>query len=330
MANSVSFIMLLSLLAFAPLCLCQTEGNLSPNYYNNSCPNVEQIVRSILIRALLLDYRIPASILRLHFHDCFATGCDASLLLDNSESIVSEKESGPNANSARGFDVIDEIKTALERECPQTVSCADILALAAKVSVVIAGGPSWEVLYGRRDSLNASISASNNNIPAPTNTFQTIRTLFQNQGLNLTDLVALSGAHTIGYARCTSFRQRLYNQSGDGTSDPSLDQNYATLLRTRCPRSGGDQNLFPLDFLTPLIFDNRYYKNLLVNKGLLNSDQVLFTMNQESQQIVRLFAQRNDLFFQQFAQSMIKMGNISPLTGSNGEIRRNCRRVNSS
>lgn len=64
-------------------------------------------------------------------------GCDASLLLDGSGSFTSEKVSNPNRNSARGFEVIDEIKQALEKECPQVVSCADILALAARDSAVL-------------------------------------------------------------------------------------------------------------------------------------------------------------------------------------------------
>lgn len=64
-------------------------------------------------------------------------GCDASLLLDSRGSIISEKGAVPNNNSARGFEVIDEIKTAIEKVCPQTVSCADILTLATRDSTVL-------------------------------------------------------------------------------------------------------------------------------------------------------------------------------------------------
>ncbi|CAN4080136.1 unnamed protein product [Withania somnifera] len=273
---------------------------------------------------------MAASLLRLQFHDCFVKGCDASLLLDSSRGIVTEKGSNANRNSARGFEVLDEIKSALEKECPQTVSCADILALAARDSTVLAGGPSWEVPLGRRDSTSASLSGSNNNIPAPNDTFNSILSKFQRQGLDLVDLVALSGSHTIGNSRCTSFRQRLYNQSGNNKPDSTLDQSYADQLRNRCPRSGGDQNLFFLDFVSPTKFDNSYFKLLLASKGLLNSDQVLTTKNQASLALVRQYAEDNALFLQHFAKSMVKMGNISPLTGSNGEIRKNCRKINSS
>ncbi|CAN4109871.1 unnamed protein product [Withania somnifera] len=240
--------MAISLLAFVPiLCLSNKVnhyGYLYPQFYDWSCPKANDIVKSVVAQAVAREPRMAASLLRLHFHDCFVKGCDASLLLDSSGTLVSEKLSNTNRNSARGFEVIDEIKSALEMECPQTVSCADILALAARDSTVLAGGPSWEVPLGRRDSRDASLSGSNNNIPAPNNTFNTILTKFKLKGLDLVDLVALSGSHTIGNARCTSFRQRLYNQSGNSLPDYTLDQSYAAQLRTMCPQFGGDQNLF--------------------------------------------------------------------------------------
>ncbi|KAJ9703575.1 hypothetical protein PVL29_005066 [Vitis rotundifolia] len=326
----MSLFLTLSLLGFVPLSLSHKTngGYLYPQFYDHSCPKAQQIVKSVMAKAVAREVRMAASIMRLHFHDCFVKGCDGSILLDSSGSIISEKNSVPNRNSARGFDVVDEIKSAVEKECPHTVSCADILAIAARDSSVLTGGPSWEVPLGRRDSRGASLSGSNNNIPAPNNTFQTILTKFKLKGLNIVDLVALSGSHTIGDSRCTSFRQRLYNQSGNGRPDYSLDQSYAAKLRTRCPRSGGDQNLFFLDFVSPTKFDNSYFKNILASKGLLSSDQVLYTKNEASMDLVKQYAANNKLFFEQFAQSMIKMANISPLTGSRGEIRKNCRKVN--
>lgn len=61
-------------------------------------------------------------------------GCDASVLLDSNESLTSEKEAGPNL-SLKGLEVIDMIKSELEKLCPGVVSCADIVVLSARESV---------------------------------------------------------------------------------------------------------------------------------------------------------------------------------------------------
>jgi peroxidase len=62
-------------------------------------------------------------------------GCDASILLDDTASFTGEKNAGPNANSVRGYEVIDAIKARVEASCNATVSCADIIALAARDAV---------------------------------------------------------------------------------------------------------------------------------------------------------------------------------------------------
>ncbi|XP_066379363.1 peroxidase 72-like [Miscanthus floridulus] len=331
MATSMGSLVLLCLvspLLLPSVVLGHPWGGLFPQFYDHSCPKAKEIVQSIVAQAVAKETRMAASLVRLHFHDCFVKGCDASVLLDNSSSIVSEKGSNPNRDSLRGFEVVDQIKAALEAACPGTVSCADIVALAARDSTALVGGPYWDVPLGRRDSLGASIQGSNNDIPAPNNTLPTIITKFKRQGLNVVDVVALSGGHTIGMSRCTSFRQRLYNQTGNGMADSTLDVSYAAQLRQGCPRSGGDNNLFPLDFVTPAKFDNFYYKNLLAGKGLLSSDEVLLTKSAETGALVKAYAADVNLFFQHFAQSMVNMGNISPLTGSQGEIRKNCRKLN--
>lgn len=63
-------------------------------------------------------------------------GCDGSVLLDDTSSFTGEKTAAPNINSLRGFDIIDTIKSQLESNCSGVVSCADILAVAARDSVV--------------------------------------------------------------------------------------------------------------------------------------------------------------------------------------------------
>jgi peroxidase len=72
-------------------------------------------------------------------------GCDTSVLLDDTEDVVSEKNAIPNKNSIRGFEVIDEIKAALEEACPHTVSCADTIALAARTSTALVNLCSFEL-----------------------------------------------------------------------------------------------------------------------------------------------------------------------------------------
>jgi len=156
----------------------------------------------------------------------------------------------------------------------------------------------------------------------------TIARIVFDRVLKASDESTNAGSHTIGNSRCTSFRQRLYNQTGNGLPDATLDDTYAYLLRKSCPRSGGDQNLFPLDFVSPTKFDNHYFKNILANKGLLSSDEILFTKSTATMKLVKEYAENNELFFEQFAKSMIKMGNISPITGSRGQVRKNCRKVN--
>ncbi|XP_062098349.1 peroxidase 9 [Humulus lupulus] len=302
---------------------------LFPEYYQSSCPQVDDIVISVLEKAIAREPRMAASLLRLHFHDCFVQGCDASVLLDDSATIASEKRSVPNKNSIRGFEVIDEIKAKLEEACPHTVSCADILALAARGSTVLSGGPNWVLPLGRRDSRTASLRGANKNIPPPNSTLLNLVTFFKRQGLDEVDLVALSGAHTIGVARCTSFKQRLYNQNGNNQPDASLEKTYYYGLKSVCPRSGGDNNISPLDFASPVRFDNTYFKLILWGKGLLTSDEVLWTGNdRKTMELVKSYAANEGLFFQHFAKSMVKMGNITPLTGFNGEVRKNCCRIN--
>ncbi|CAN1240637.1 Peroxidase 4 [Linum grandiflorum] len=292
------------ILLLAVLSSAAATGSLSPEYYLKTCPKAPAIVKAGVAAALKNETRMGASLLRLHFHDCFVNGCDASILLDDNATFVGEKTASPNINSTRGFEVIDKIKAQVEESCPGIVSCADILALAAMDSVVYLGGPWWEVGLGRRDSITASKEAAEVSLPQPT--------------FNLSDL---AGAHTIGLARCTTFRDHIYK-------DTDIDPPFAKWLRKICPRIGDDDVLTPLDYRTPLYFDNSYYVNLVNERGLLHSDQELYDDSPSAASIVRIYVDHSTVFFDDFSKGMIKMGEIMPLTGNEGEIRKNCRKAN--
>ncbi|KAF8656577.1 hypothetical protein HU200_060638 [Digitaria exilis] len=150
---SASCLSLLVLVALASA----VSAQLSPTFYDTSCPRAMATIKSAVNAAVAQEARMGASLLRLHFHDCFvqasvlltvfyfqdiyflrenckmsicSNGYDASLLLAGNE-----QKDGPNL-SLRGFNVIASIKAQVEAVCPQTVSCADILAIVARDSVV--------------------------------------------------------------------------------------------------------------------------------------------------------------------------------------------------
>ena len=159
------------------------------------------------------------------------------------------------------------------------------------------------------------------NLPAGSSNLSTLISLFGVQGLSPAEMTALSGGHTIGEAHCRNFKDHIYN-------DTNIDPSFAALRRRTCPQSGGDMNLAPIDVQTPTAFGNDYYKNLMARRGLFRSDQALFNGGSQDS-LVRQYSANPALFRSDFVKAMIKMGNIKPLTGTVGQIRKKCSVVNS-
>lgn len=187
------------------------------------------------------------------------------------------------------------------------------------------GGPKWEVKLGRQDSLTASQEESNEIMPSPRANATSLIALFTKFNLSVQDLVALSGSHSIGKGRCFSIVFRLYNQSGSGRPDPALDPEYRAELDKLCPL-GGDENVTGDLDATPQRFDNQYYKDLIQGRGFLNSDQTLVSLH-ETRKYVEIFSKNQKRFFEAFVEGMIKLGDLQ--SGKPGDIRRNCRVLNS-
>ncbi|PON69938.1 Peroxidase [Parasponia andersonii] len=300
----------------------QSKAALNANYYSQTCPQAEKIILQTVYNASIFDPKVPARLLRMFFHDCFIRGCDASLLLDSTAGNQAEKDGPPNISIA-SFYVIDDAKTKLEAACPGTVSCADIVAIAARDVVTISGGPYWNVLKGRKDG-RVSNASETVNLPAPVFNVSQLIQSFSKRGLGVKDLVALSGGHTIGFSHCSSFESRVKNFSLAHDIDPSLNVEFAQELRKKCPKPR-NKNAGQLLDSTSSTFDNDYYKRLLESKGVFGTDQALAD-DFRTRGTVESFAKDQSLFFREFAASMIKLGNVGVI--ENGLVRLKCRLVN--
>ncbi|KAM0950194.1 putative peroxidase [Dioscorea sansibarensis] len=259
----------------------------------------------------------------------FFDGADGSVLIDSTSNNTAEKDAPPNNPSLRGFEVIDNAKAKLEASCKGKVSCADILAFAARDSILFSSGLFYEVPAGRRDGNVSLASEALTNLPPPIANLDRLTNSFAKKNLTQEEMIILSGAHTIGRSNCTSFMSRLYNFNSTGNQDPSLDPTYAQILRQKCPNTTtGAVNVVPMDPVTPTVFDSNYYKDILINRGLFASDQTLISSQVTRNKVLKYASLPTPLLTKKFAHAFVKMGSFGVLTGDEGEIRANCRAIN--
>ncbi|KAF2295025.1 hypothetical protein GH714_030574 [Hevea brasiliensis] len=275
-------------------------------FYATTCPRAESIVSSTVATQFRANPAIAPALLRMHFHDCFVR-------------------------------VIDDAKTQLEAACPGIVSCADILALAARDSVVLlaysifvhTGGRSWLVPTGRRDG-RVSLSSETTDLPGFRESIDSQKQKFSAKGLNTQDLVVLVGGHTIGTTACQFFSYRLYNFNGTASSDPAINASFLPQLQALCPQNGDGTKRVAFDTGSENRFDASFFDNLRDGRGILESDQKLWT-DASTRAIVQRFLGITGLaaFNVEFGRSMVKMSNTGVKTGTDGEIRKICSAINS-
>ncbi|KAK4757781.1 hypothetical protein SAY87_019082 [Trapa incisa] len=301
------------------------SGQLMVDFYSLSCPAAEDMVRNTVRSATSNDPSVPGRLLRLLFHDCFVEGCDASVLIRGNGT----EQSDPSNQSLGGFSVIDSAKRVLELFCPGVVSCADIVALAARDAVALTGGPAVEIPTGRRDGRVSLVSNVRPNIVDTSFSMDEMIKIFSSKGLSLEDLVLLSGAHTIGSAHCGSFSDR-FRKDPTGRLvpvDASLDRSFAEELMERCPVGFDPSITVSNDPQTSSSFDNQYFRNLMAGRGLFQSDSVLFS-DARTSNLVEAFADDQESFFAGWAQSFVRLTSIDVKGDGEGEIRLSCSVVN--
>ncbi|KAJ3669843.1 hypothetical protein LUZ60_010167 [Juncus effusus] len=296
-------------------------SQLRQNYYSATCPNVENIVRAAVTKKFQETPITVGATIRLFFHDCFVEGCDASVIIVSSGNNTAEKDNPINLSLAGdGFDTVIRAKMAVDSSpgCTNQVSCADILTMATRDVIALAGGPSYAVELGRLDGLVSSSSEVNGKLPGPGSSLDQLTNMFAINGLSMSDMIALSGAHTVGFAHCSTFSNRI-----GSNVDPSMNPAYAARLQAACPPNANPNLAVVFDPSTPLAFDNQYYRNLQQGMGLLASDQILYT-DSRSRPFVNSWAKSSVAFQRSFVTAMTKLGRVGVKTGVNGNIRRNC------
>jgi len=316
-----------TVLAVALVCMAlfgQSYAQLKVGYYNGKCnqTNVENEIYSAVSAAFAADRTVPAALLRLMFHDAYG-GCDGSLLLDGPE------KKGVNNLSVRGYNVIDACKARLEQKCPGVVSCTDILVVATRVAVSLAGGSGtwYNVETGRRDSLTSN-GQDAVNLPSPTTSVKDTAAKFAQRGLSTQDMVVLiAGGHTIGIIHCDKFKDRLYNYMGTGLPDPSMNATTLASLRNTCPNAVSTKFAFADQTLgSSMKFDRKFCEAITQGKGLLQIDQRLAS-DPLTKSIVTNCATTSN-FVSLFSTAINTLARYRTLTGTNGQIRKICSRVN--
>ncbi|KAK9757599.1 hypothetical protein RND81_01G173200, partial [Saponaria officinalis] len=252
------------------------------------------------------------------FSPSYGNGCNASVLLDIDVSgeNSTEKHNFMINKSLRGYEVIDEAKLLLEEECPMTVSCADIIAYAARDAANILGGITYKVPGGRRDGV-VSISDEVFNLPNP----------FRKKSLTVKDLIVLSGAHSLGISHCISFKDKIYNFNQTHSMDSSMNLNFVDTLRSICPNTNTTTITVPMDFVSPNKLDSAYYRDIREHRVLFTLGQTLLD-SRKTKTMVDHYASHGGAWKKDFANAMIRMGSIEVKVGEKGQIRSNCRLIN--
>ncbi|EAZ17790.1 hypothetical protein OsJ_33333 [Oryza sativa Japonica Group] len=293
-----------------------SNAQLKVGFYSKSCPTAESTVASAVRQFADADSTILPALVRLQFHDCFAKGCDGSVLIKgvgNNAEVNNNKHQG-----LRGLDVVDSIKQQLESECPGVVSCADIVVLASRDAIAFTGGPSFDVPTGRRDGRTSSLRDADV-LPDVKDSIDVLRSKFAANGLDDKDLVLL---------------RLLYNfplAGGGRGADPSIPEAFLSELQSRC--APGDFNTrLPLDRGSEAEFDTSILRNIRNGFAVIASDAALYNAT-ATVGVVDTYSSMLSAFFgpyfrQDFADAMVKMGSVGVLTGAAGEVRKVCSKFN--
>ena len=204
-----------------------------------------------------------------------------------------EKSDGANA----GLDIEHRILAPAAAKVPE-VSLADVWILAGARAVSLTGGPEIDCRLGRKDAADGSACPPTGRLPEADQGADHLRHVFYRMGFGDREIVALSGAHTLG--RCHPERSGF---EGPWTTKPlQWDNEYFRNLL--------EKEWVPRDWDGKAQFTDAETKTLT----MLPSDLVLIE-DPEFKKYVEAYAADQDLFFQDFKaayETLLSLGCPEP------------------
>mmetsp|Transcript_14903 Transcript_14903/g.41876 ORF Transcript_14903/g.41876 Transcript_14903/m.41876 type:complete len:416 (+) Transcript_14903:153-1400(+) len=249
---------------------------------------VNEALKSEIRNALVNHKAIACPMaVRLAWHMSGTYDADSGSGGSNGSTIRYEPENSDPANA--GLGIIRDLLHDVRKSHPE-ISYADLWTAAGAMSVEFLGGPKVPFAFGRQDAPRGCPVPPNGLLPDASQGAAHLREVFHRQGFNDREIVALSGAHTLG--RCHKVRSGF---DGKWTSNPiKFDNEYF-------------RNLMYLEW-QPRVWDGPYQYEDVATKELvmLPSDMALRT-DPEFRKYAELYARDEKSFFNDFAKAYGKL-----------------------
>ncbi|CAM0958200.1 unnamed protein product [Alopecurus aequalis] len=339
-----SLLLLVALAAVIVLLATQVKPAVASVYTSAMETAVRGVVQS--------NKAVAPGLVRLLFHDCFVRGCDASVLLvstPTNSAGATEKDSPANGG-LRGLDLIQKIRDAIFTGAGENVSCADAIVFGAReATFVLSNG---KMAYsidgpGRNDSVTSSIQDPLTFLPGPTDAFTKLQASFVTKGFGVTELVALSGAHSIGVCHLGSFQDRLtapiseidskyqavIKKESDTNQGGAFKNNLRDMGDAAVKSSGFKNNgaAVKVNMTAVDVLDSSYYSFNLQNMVRFKSDREL---NQDStlkaSDLLKAYQMNSTKWETDFKAAMTRLSNELKSEGPLFEVgfRTDCTRTN--
>eukprot|EP01084_Bolivina_argentea_P277452 473679_1 len=246
------------------------------------------------VESLLREKKCAPILVRLAWHDAGtfcakdnSGGSRAAQRFDDGES-----KHGANAGLGIARNLLsDLVKKYCNDKC--NVSIADLWAYAGNTAIAFTGGPDVAFKFGRSDIKSSAECVEEGRLPDGDKGLEHLRTVFNRMGFNDTDIVALSGAHTLG--SCHGDRSGF---EGFWTAQPLKFDNsyYVDLINKKWAKTESTKG-------------NVQLKNAEDDKDktmMLTTDHCLYT-RKETKSLVEKYAKDQKAFFNDFSVAWTKL-----------------------